>query len=65
MQDGVYDSFLEQYTKLVSTIKVGYGLDEDVTLGPLVNSRAVDKVWWQFFFVALQRKKYLNIPEKR
>ncbi len=44
MQDGVYDAFLEEYRKLVSTIKVGYGLDDGVTLGPLVNTRAVDKV---------------------
>ena len=44
MQDGVYDKFLSEYTKLVSEIKVGYGLDEGVTLGPLVSDRSITKV---------------------
>ena len=44
MQDGIYDKFLSEYTKVVSGIKVGYGLDEGVTLGPLVSDRSITKV---------------------
>jgi succinate-semialdehyde dehydrogenase/glutarate-semialdehyde dehydrogenase len=40
----VYDKFSEKLSTAVSKLKVGNGLDEGVTIGPLINQEAVDKV---------------------
>ncbi|MGZ9899186.1 NADP-dependent succinate-semialdehyde dehydrogenase [Shewanella gaetbuli] len=44
VQSGVYEAFTEKFAEAVSRLKVGNGLDEGVTTGPLINSAAVDKV---------------------
>lgn len=44
VQDGVYDAFVEKFTTAVNALKVGNGLDENVTMGPLVSERAVREV---------------------
>ncbi|GGJ93307.1 NAD-dependent succinate-semialdehyde dehydrogenase [Pseudomonas matsuisoli] len=44
VQDGIYDRFAERLAAEVATLKVGNGLEEGVTLGPLINRAAVDKV---------------------
>ncbi|WP_447555080.1 NAD-dependent succinate-semialdehyde dehydrogenase [Vreelandella sp. EE22] len=44
VQDGIYDTFVEKLTQRVSALKVGDGLTEGNTIGPLINQAAVDKV---------------------
>ncbi len=44
IQDSIYDKFLSDFAQMVSQIKVGYGLEDGVTLGPLVNERSITKV---------------------
>ncbi|MEM7732771.1 MAG: NAD-dependent succinate-semialdehyde dehydrogenase [Pseudomonadota bacterium] len=44
VQAGVYDEFAEKLHKAVSALKIGDGLEEGTTLGPLINSAAIDKV---------------------
>ena len=44
VQDGVYDRFLEKFLAKVKKLKVGDGLEEGVTQGPLINAAAVKKV---------------------
>jgi succinate-semialdehyde dehydrogenase/glutarate-semialdehyde dehydrogenase len=44
VQDGVYDAFAEKLTEAVRKLKVGNGLEEGVTQGPLINAAAVEKV---------------------
>ena len=44
MQDSVYDAFAEKLKTAVGKLKVGNGLDEGVTQGPLINAEAVAKV---------------------
>ncbi|KAE9628790.1 NAD-dependent succinate-semialdehyde dehydrogenase [Parasedimentitalea maritima] len=44
VQDGVYDAFAEKLTRAVSGIKVGNGVQDGVTTGPLIDARAVVKV---------------------
>eukprot|EP00850_Spirogloea_muscicola_P007583 SM000038S14396 [mRNA] locus=s38:739367:744180:- [translate_table: standard] len=44
VQEGVYDEFVEAFAKLVSDLKVGNGLDEGVTQGPLINEAGIEKV---------------------
>jgi len=41
VQDSVYDAFVDKFTSLVSSFKVGDGLDESNTHGPVVNVQAV------------------------
>ncbi len=41
VQDSVYDAFVEKFTRHVATFKVGNGLEEGVTHGPVVNIQAV------------------------
>ena len=44
VQDSIKEQFLAIFVKKVSELKVGNGLDEDVTIGPLINEDGLDKV---------------------
>ena len=44
VQDGIYARFAERLKAAVADLKVGDGLAEGVTIGPLINAAAVDKV---------------------
>ena len=44
VQDGVYDAFVEKLTALVGSYRLGDGLDEATTHGPLVSETAVADV---------------------
>jgi succinate-semialdehyde dehydrogenase/glutarate-semialdehyde dehydrogenase len=44
VQAGVYDAFAAKLVKAVEALKVGDGLSEGVTIGPLINADAVAKV---------------------
>jgi len=44
VQDGVYDAFVEKLVKATAALAVGNGMQEGITIGPLVNARAVSDV---------------------
>jgi succinate-semialdehyde dehydrogenase/glutarate-semialdehyde dehydrogenase len=44
VQDGVYDAFAKKLADRVGAMKVGYGLEEGVVQGPLIDMKAVEKV---------------------
>jgi len=44
VQDGIYDEFAARLTKKVSSLVVGNGLEVNVTVGPLINDAATEKV---------------------
>jgi succinate-semialdehyde dehydrogenase/glutarate-semialdehyde dehydrogenase len=44
VQDGVFDAFAEKLKIAVEALKVGNGMDEGVTQGPMINADAVEKV---------------------
>ncbi|MCS3408662.1 NAD-dependent succinate-semialdehyde dehydrogenase [Serratia sp. AKBS12] len=44
IQRGVYDAFVEKFTAAVREINVGNGLDDGVTMGPMVLGRSVDAI---------------------
>jgi succinate-semialdehyde dehydrogenase/glutarate-semialdehyde dehydrogenase len=44
VQDGIYDAFAEKLGQAVRTLKVGPGTESGVTVGPLINQAAVEKV---------------------
>lgn len=44
VQSGVYKSFSEKLAKKVAELKVGSGLEDGVTQGPLINKAALEKV---------------------
>jgi succinate-semialdehyde dehydrogenase/glutarate-semialdehyde dehydrogenase len=44
VQAGVYDEFVEKLTAAVAKLSVGDGFSEGVTMGPLVNAKAVNDV---------------------
>ncbi|MBW7861017.1 MAG: NADP-dependent succinate-semialdehyde dehydrogenase [Rhodocyclaceae bacterium] len=44
VQEGVYDAFAERLAAAVARLKVGNGLDEGTTQGPLIDEHAVAKV---------------------
>jgi succinate-semialdehyde dehydrogenase/glutarate-semialdehyde dehydrogenase len=44
VQDGIYDAFAAKLAEAVAALKVGNGADDGVSTGPLINSKAVDKV---------------------
>ncbi|MDJ0859138.1 MAG: NAD-dependent succinate-semialdehyde dehydrogenase [Dinoroseobacter sp.] len=44
VQAGVYDVFAEKLAKAVEALQVGDGFEDGVTIGPLINDDAVEKV---------------------
>ena len=44
VQSGVYNAFLEKFTAAVQQQKVGPGLEQGVSIGPLINNKALAKV---------------------
>jgi succinate-semialdehyde dehydrogenase / glutarate-semialdehyde dehydrogenase len=44
VQSGVYDKFASLLTEKVKEFKLGSGYEKDITHGPLIHDRAVDKV---------------------
>ena len=44
VQDGVYEQFAEKLVAAVEKLKVGNGVEEGVTQGPLIDEKAVQKV---------------------
>lgn len=43
VQRGIYEPFLEKYTRAIAGLQVGNGLEEHVEIGPLMHDRAVTK----------------------
>ena len=44
VQDGVYDAFAEKLAAAVGKLKVGNGVEEGVTQGPMIDEKAMEKV---------------------
>ncbi|MEQ8517262.1 MAG: NAD-dependent succinate-semialdehyde dehydrogenase, partial [Chromatocurvus sp.] len=44
VQDSVYDAFVEKLVRATAELKVGDGMDDGVTIGPLVNKKAAADV---------------------
>ncbi|MUG77852.1 NADP-dependent succinate-semialdehyde dehydrogenase [Commensalibacter melissae] len=44
VHDSVYDQFIEKFKHAVTKLKVGNGLNKDVTIGPLIDRNALKKV---------------------
>lgn len=44
VQAGIYQAFLDKFKQKVEQIKLGPALDAGVTMGPLINQKAVEKV---------------------
>lgn len=44
VQDGVYDEFVQKLAARVKAMKIGYGMEAGVDVGPLIDQAAVEKV---------------------
>jgi succinate-semialdehyde dehydrogenase/glutarate-semialdehyde dehydrogenase len=44
VQDAVYEEFVGKYTEQVRRLEVGNGMNQGVTIGPLINQQAIEKV---------------------
>ena len=44
IEDAVYDTFVQKLTDAVAQLKVGNGMDEGITIGPLINGKGLAKV---------------------
>jgi succinate-semialdehyde dehydrogenase/glutarate-semialdehyde dehydrogenase len=44
VQDKVYDAFAEKFAAAIAKMKVGYGTEDGITIGPLINAAAIKKV---------------------
>ncbi len=44
VQSGVYEAFLEKFIPAVQQQKVGAGIEKGISIGPLINTEALDKV---------------------
>ncbi len=44
VQSGIYEAFLEKFIQAVQKQKVGAGTEQGVSIGPLINTEALDKV---------------------
>jgi len=43
VQDSIYDEFTQRFKAKIEAFKIGNGMDEDVTIGPMINAAAVEK----------------------
>ncbi len=43
-QDAIYDEFCQKFVKAASELKVGDGLNEDITSGPMIDEQSLEKV---------------------
>ena len=44
IQDGIYDAFVEKLTAAVAKLSIGSGLENGITIGPLIDAKAMAKV---------------------
>lgn len=44
VQSAVYDEFVSKLAQAIAKLKIGNGLEQDVTVGPLIDASAVNKV---------------------
>jgi acyl-CoA reductase-like NAD-dependent aldehyde dehydrogenase len=44
LHDGIHDEFVDRLTERVARLRLGFGLDEGVEVGPLINEAALRKV---------------------
>ena len=44
VQEGVYREFVDRFVEKAKKLKVGFGTDEKIDMGPLVDSRSFDRV---------------------
>ena len=44
IQDGIYDVFVEKLTAAVAKLSIGSGLENGITIGPLIDAKAMAKV---------------------
>lgn len=44
IQSNIYDAFMEKYRTAVTMLKVGEGTQPDVTIGPLIDEKAIEKI---------------------
>lgn len=44
IQAGIYDAFLDKFSQQVKELKVGNGMEESITQGPLINEDAIIKI---------------------
>jgi len=44
VQDGIYERFVAAVTEAIAALRVGDGMDDTTTIGPLINTAAVAKV---------------------
>lgn len=44
VQAGIYEAFLEKFAKAVADMRVGPGQNQGVQIGPLINTKAIEKV---------------------
>jgi succinate-semialdehyde dehydrogenase/glutarate-semialdehyde dehydrogenase len=47
IQSGIYDKFAKKFKAAVEQLKIGNGLDENTTQGPLIDGAAVEKITGQ------------------
>jgi len=45
VQEGIHDKFVEAFSKAIQALKVGDGFADGVTQGPMINTKASDKVF--------------------
>lgn len=44
VQENIYDTFVEKFIEATKGLKIGNGLDSDTKIGPLINSRAINRM---------------------
>ncbi|MFR9581468.1 MAG: NAD-dependent succinate-semialdehyde dehydrogenase [Rikenellaceae bacterium] len=44
VQASIYDKFMEMFKKKVAAIKVGFGRDKGITMGPVINAKARERI---------------------
>ena len=64
IQESIYDSFIDKFVAAASEIKVGNGLDENTTMGPMAHQRGLESLE-RFVNDAVERGAEIRLGGKR
>ena len=69
VQSGIHDSFVAALQEAVSGLKMGDGLDEGVTIGPLINEPQINKVRHsnnlRHIFIPIVMREVYSFPHRQ
>ena len=59
VEESIYDSFLNNFSQLTATLKIGSPVSEDTDIGPIISKESIHQIDW---FISESTKHGAKIP---